>query len=52
MREMYAHIMIAPTQLHYYTRDYCVSSNNVDAWVGRFELGHRLLIPVCGVDYQ
>jgi hypothetical protein len=28
-----------------------VSSNGVDAWIGRLDLGHQLLIPALGVDY-
>jgi hypothetical protein len=28
------------------------ASNAVDAWIGRLDLGHQLLIPALGVDYR
>jgi hypothetical protein len=28
------------------------ASNGVDAWIGRPDLGHQLLIPALGVDYR
>jgi len=30
-------------------RIYCVSSNIVDAWIRRHDLGHQLLVPSLGV---
>jgi len=29
-----------------------LASDGVDAWTGRLDLGHQLLIPALGVDYR
>jgi len=29
-----------------------VSSSGVDAWIGRSDHGHQLLVPALGVDYR